>query len=75
MRALAITVVLGACGGGSGGLGTDELTDDQAQTLCTRGCQHDVECDGDTLDACVADCVADTVGWRADALGAGWQYP
>lgn len=71
MNKLAMTWVLAAaCGGGSGGgFGPGPLTEAQADELCRSNCQHDIDCGSDqSLEACVASCVGDVVGWaRADA--------
>lgn len=64
-----IVIALAACGGGSGGGGTNQVTPEQADALCTRGCNHIVTCGGSsTLPECVADCTGDTQAWRQDAL-------
>lgn len=64
-------VIVVGCGGGAG---TGPLTADEAEGVCTRICERDIEC-GDTsqtLEMCTASCVADVSGgWlRADAFEA-----
>ena len=70
---LTVIVIMGAaCGGGGSGGGTGPISPASAMNACETICQHEVECtpDGQTVDACITDCVGDIGGggYRTDAV-------
>ena len=58
------------CGGSGGSLGSDAISQSDAEGFCTPDCQQQIDCGTETdLASCVSGCTADMVGWaRADAV-------
>ena len=72
-KAILLSVLLAATTAACGddGPGTGPITAADAEPGCRSGCERDAMCDpeGETVEACTADCVSDVAGWvRADAF-------